>query len=189
MTDQTTQPAGWPARSAGRFFTIWIGQQFSLVGSTLAQFALVWWLTQTTGSATILATATAVAILPNVFLGPFVGVWVDRWSRRAILIAADGLVALASAVLALLFWSGAIQVWQVYLVLLVRAVGDTFHWPAMTATTPLMVPEQHLPRWRLSRSASCSCRSRCAPRRPAARDASFGPISAPGWPMCGVGQS
>jgi hypothetical protein len=56
-----------------RFALIWAGQQFSLVGSALAQFALVWWLTQKTGSATVLATASMVAVLPAVFLGPFVG--------------------------------------------------------------------------------------------------------------------
>lgn len=131
---------------AMRFFAIWVGQQLSLVGSTLAQFALVWWLTQTTGSATVLATAVAIATLPNIFLGPLVGALVDRWSRRVILIVADGVVAVASALLAILFWSGAIQVWHVYVILLVRALGTTFHWPAMAATTPLMVPDQHLPR-------------------------------------------
>jgi hypothetical protein len=39
-----------------RFFSIWAGQAVSLLGSMLVQFALVWWLTQTTGSATVLAT-------------------------------------------------------------------------------------------------------------------------------------
>jgi DHA3 family macrolide efflux protein-like MFS transporter len=37
------------------FFTIWIGQAFSLLGSQLVGFALVWWMTMTTGSATVLA--------------------------------------------------------------------------------------------------------------------------------------
>jgi DHA3 family macrolide efflux protein-like MFS transporter len=64
------------------FFSIWTGQQLSLVGSSLAQFALVWWLTETTGSATVLATGTLISLLPNVFLGPFVGALVDRWNRR-----------------------------------------------------------------------------------------------------------
>jgi DHA3 family macrolide efflux protein-like MFS transporter len=142
MKSQQSHTAAW----ATRFFAIWVGQQISLIGSTLAQFALVWWLTQTTGSATILAIAVAIATLPNIFLGPFVGALVDRWSRRIILIVADGAVAVASALLAVLFWSGAIQIWHVYVILLVRALGTTFHWPAMAATTPLMVPDQHLPR-------------------------------------------
>jgi DHA3 family macrolide efflux protein-like MFS transporter len=46
----------------------------------LVQFALVWWLTQTNGSATVLATASLVAILPQVFIGPFAGTLADRWN-------------------------------------------------------------------------------------------------------------
>jgi len=68
------------------FFTIWIGQAFSLLGSQLVQFALVWWLTRTTGSATVLATATLVALLPQVLLGPLAGALVDRWNRRLVMI-------------------------------------------------------------------------------------------------------
>ncbi len=128
------------------FFTIWTGQQFSLVGSQLVQFALVWWLTKTTGSATVLATATMVAILPQVLIGPFSGTLVDRFSRRAVMIVADGSIALASAWLAYMYFVGAVQVWHIYLIMAVRAVGGGFHWPAMLASTSLMVPERHLTR-------------------------------------------
>ena len=61
-----------------KFFIVWTGQAFSLFGSALVQFALVWWLTKSTGSATVLATATLVALLPQVLAGPFIGVLVDR---------------------------------------------------------------------------------------------------------------
>ena len=128
------------------FFTIWTGQQLSWIGSALAQFALVWWLTETTGSATILAVGTLVSILPSVLLGPFVGALVDRWNRRVVMLVADTIIALFSAWLAYLFWADAMQIWHVYAIMLVRAIGGTFHWPAMTASTSLMVPEEHLPR-------------------------------------------
>jgi DHA3 family macrolide efflux protein-like MFS transporter len=142
-TKQTeSEAAGWQAP----FFTVWTGQAFSLLGSRLAQFALVWWLTETTGSATVLASATLVALLPQVLLGPIVGALVDRSSRRRVLILADGAVALAAVWLVYLFWMGTMQVWHVYLVVLVRAIGGTFHWPAMVASTSLMVPREHLSR-------------------------------------------
>lgn len=128
------------------FFTIWSGQAVSLLGSQLVQFALVWWLTQKTGSATVLATASLVALLPQVLLGPLTGALVDRWNRRLVLIAADTCVALATFGLALLFWLGNVQIWHVYLMLFVRAVGGGFHWPAMQASTSLMVPKEHLAR-------------------------------------------
>jgi DHA3 family macrolide efflux protein-like MFS transporter len=128
------------------FFTIWTGQALSLIGSQLAQFALVWWLTETTGSATVLAAATLAAVLPGVMLGPFAGALVDRWDRRKVMLVADSFVALVSAWLAYLFWIDAMSVWHVYLAMLARALVGAFHWPAMQASTSLMVPERHLSR-------------------------------------------
>ncbi len=128
------------------FFTIWIGQAFSLIGSRVAQFALVWWLTRLTGSATVLATATMVALIPEIFLGPIAGAYVDRWNRRIVIIVADGVIALASLWLAYLFWTDAMQVWHVYVIMLVRSVGGSFHWPAMQASSSLMIPKEHLSR-------------------------------------------
>lgn len=129
-----------------RFFLIWVGQKFSLFGSAIAQFALVWWLTKATGSATVLAMASFVAVLPGVVLGPFAGTLVDRWKRKRVMIVADGTIALVSLILALLFWSGRVQVWHIFLVKVIRAVGSAFHWPAMAASTSLMVPKEHLSR-------------------------------------------
>jgi len=128
------------------FFTIWTGQVFSLVGSRVLEFALVWWLTELTGSATVLATATMMWVIPQVFLGPFAGALVDRLNRRVVMIVADSLVALFALWLAYLFWTGSIQLWHVYVGLLARSIGESFHWPAMQASTSLMVPEKHLTR-------------------------------------------
>ncbi len=128
------------------FFTIWTGQQLSLIGSAMAQFALVWWLTETSGSATVLAVGTLISLLPQVLLGPFAGALVDRWNRRVVMLVADSIIALASVCLAYLFWTGAMQVWHVYVVMLVRALGGIFHWPAMQASSSLMIPKEHLPR-------------------------------------------
>ena len=129
-----------------RFFTIWTGQQLSWVGSAVAGFALVWWLTETTGSATVLAMGTLITLLPNVLLGPLAGALVDRWNRRMVMLVADSVIALFSAWLVYLFWTDAIQIWHVYAIMLVRAIGGAFHFPAMQASASLMVPEKHLPR-------------------------------------------
>jgi len=128
------------------FFMIWTAQAFSVMGSMLVSFALVWYLTAQTGSAAVLATATLVALLPQVILGPFAGALVDRWNRKLVMIAADGLIALFTLGLVLLFWTGAIQVWHIYVISFVRALGGAFHHPAMSASTALMVPEKHLSR-------------------------------------------
>ena len=147
MENQTTLPApSIPENWASKFFVIWTGQAFSLIGSALVQFALVWWLTQKTGSATILATASLVGLLPQIILGPFVGTLVDRWNRRVIMIVADASIALATGVLIFLFATGIVQVWHIYVILLVRSLGGAFHSPAMTSSTSLMVPNKHLAR-------------------------------------------
>ncbi len=128
------------------FFLIWSGQAVSLLGSSLVQFALVWWLTQETGSATALAGATLAALLPGIVIGPFAGALVDRWSRRWVMVVADGAIALTTAWAAALAWSGALQPWHVYAVMFIRGAGGAFHWPAMQASTSLMVPPRHLAR-------------------------------------------
>ncbi|HOG45249.1 MAG TPA: MFS transporter [Anaerolineae bacterium] len=135
-------PRGWIAR----FGVIWSGQALSLLGSQFVSFALIWYLTLTTQSATVLATASLVGLLPRVFLGPFVGALVDRWNRRYMMMAADACVALATLAIALLFALGVVQTWHIYLLLLARAIGGSFHYPAMLASTSLMVPKEHLTR-------------------------------------------
>ena len=128
------------------FFTIWTGQTLSWIGSAVAQFALVWWITEKTGSATILAVATLLSMLPGVVLGPLVGALIDRWNRRVVMLVADGIIALVSFWLAYLFWMDSLAIWHVYVIMVIRAIGGTFHWPANQASISLMVPKEHLPR-------------------------------------------
>ena len=134
------------ANWASRFFTLWTGQALSLIGSRAAQFALIWWMAETTGSAAVLATATLFAYLPDVLLGPFIGALVDRWNRRHVMIVADTTVALASGWLAYLFWVESITIWHVYAINIVSSLGRNFQAYAMIASTSLMVPEKHLSR-------------------------------------------
>jgi MFS transporter, DHA3 family, macrolide efflux protein len=129
-----------------RFFTIWGGQALSIFGSQLVQFALVWYLTIQTGSATVLATASLVGLLPNVILGPFIGTLVDRWDRRRIMLVSDSVIMVVTMGLAALFALDAVDVWPIYVVIFIRAIAGSFHSNAMTASTSLMVPVEHLTR-------------------------------------------
>ena len=139
---ETPLPKNWLIR----FSTIWAGQAFSLFGSMLVQFALVWWLTAQTGSATVLAIATLVALLPTVVIGPLAGAFVDRHNRRWMMIIADSLVALVTLWLVIINILGWMQVGHVYAAMFLRAAAGTFQWPAMQASTSLMVPKKHLAR-------------------------------------------
>ena len=131
---------------AVRFYTLWTGQALSLLGSQLVQFSIIWYLTQKTNSATTLAIAALMGLLPGVLLSPFIGTWVDRGNRRQILIAADGMVALATLILAMLFISNIVQTWHIFVVLFIRAVAGGFHQSAFGASVVLLVPKEQLAR-------------------------------------------
>jgi len=128
------------------FLILWISQAFSLFGSAVVEFALAWHLTLKTGSATVLATAMLVAFLPHIILGPFIGPLVDRWNRKRIMIASDLSIALVTVCLIVLFMTGNIQTWHIYLAMVARAIGQSFHFPAMQASIPMIVPEKQLSR-------------------------------------------
>ncbi|MDP3450342.1 MAG: MFS transporter [Anaerolineaceae bacterium] len=131
---------------ATRFFTLWTGQALSLLGSQLVQFAIIWYLTKTTNSATTLAIASMMGLLPQVLLSPFIGTWVDRGNRRSFLIAADLTVAVFTVVLVILFTFDLVEIWHIYLVLLIRAVAGGFHQSAFGASVVLLVPKNQLAR-------------------------------------------
>ncbi|MBN1401627.1 MAG: MFS transporter [Anaerolineae bacterium] len=118
----------------------------SRVGSAIARFALVWWLTDLTGSAAVLASASALSLIPQIVLGPLAGAYVDRWNRRMTMILSDGVIALLSLLLAWLFWSGNLEIWHVYVIMIARAFGDIFHRPATQAAVTMLVPREQLPR-------------------------------------------
>lgn len=128
------------------FIPFWIGQAFSLLGSELVQFSLIWYLTKNTGAASVLAFASFVALLPRVFLSPISGALVDRFDRKNVMILADTFIAIATLFLAGIFWLGLIKVWHIYVVLFIRSLGSGFHWPAMQASTSQLVPKEQLSR-------------------------------------------
>ena len=128
-----------------QFAIIYAGQAFSILGSAAVQFAIIWWLTIQTESAITLTIASVVAFLPNMLIGPFAGVWIDRYNRRSVMIAADGLVAVSSIILGAAFLLlQTPPIWFIYIVLFIRGLGNTFHGPAMQAAIPMFVPTDML---------------------------------------------
>ncbi|MCQ4637387.1 MFS transporter [Anaerovorax odorimutans] len=127
-----------------KFFTIAIGQTVSLIGSSAVQFAMIWWMAIETDSPIMMSLAGLVAFLPQLILGPFAGVWIDRRKRKTVVIAADMFVGLVAAAFAIAFVIGRPPVWSVCLVLGIRAIGGVFHTPAIQALIPMLVPSQEL---------------------------------------------
>ena len=99
------------------YLLFWGGQLVSLLGSSIAQFVIIWWITIQTESAVYLSIASLVGFAPIVVLSPFAGVFVDRLNRKALIGIADFLQALTTLGLIFLFWSNVASIWLVLLFL------------------------------------------------------------------------
>lgn len=116
----------------------------SLLSSSAVNFAIIIWLSLETGSAEVLAFAAIATFLPQALIGPFAGVYIDRWDRKTTMIAADGFIAVCTLAMSLLFYLGHFELIFIYVLLGLRSVGSAFHMPAMQASVPLLAPESEL---------------------------------------------
>lgn len=126
------------------FAIIWTGQFFSILTSSIVNFAIVLWLSFETKSAEVLAFATIAAMLPQSILGLFTGIFIDRWKRKRVMILADSFIAFCTMILAVLFYLDIARIGHVYILLAMRSVGSAFHMPAMQASVPLLAPKSEL---------------------------------------------
>ena len=125
------------------FFTIWIGQLVSLLGSQLTGFALGVWVYDQTHSVSMLALVQVALQAPYVVLSPLAGVLADRWNRRTAMIVSDFGAGLAVLAAGALFLTHHLQVWMVIPIVLWMSTFHTLMWPSLTATTTLLVPKKH----------------------------------------------
>jgi DHA3 family macrolide efflux protein-like MFS transporter len=116
------------------------GQTISLFGSSIVQYAILWYLTLQTQSGLVLTLATAFGFLPQALFSIFGGVWADRHNRKLLLIGADATIAATTLVLAFLLWQGADSLWLIYVTLAIRSAGAGIQIPAVGALLPQIVP-------------------------------------------------
>jgi DHA3 family macrolide efflux protein-like MFS transporter len=128
------------------YIAFWIGQMFSLLGSSVVQFVIIFWITEITESTVYLSIATFFAFLPQWLLGALIGVYVDRWNRKLIIALADFFQAFTTFIIILLFFFNAETVWAIIIINGIRGLCQAFHWPATNAIIPIMVPKKHLSR-------------------------------------------
>jgi MFS family permease len=127
------------------FSLIWFGETVSLVGTAMTRFALIIWAYEQTQDATTLALLGFFAFVPYIILSPVAGVWVDRLDRRLVMIAADVGAGLMTIAMLLLYVTGNLQIWHLYLAEALAGASEAFQIPAYTAaTTMLVTPEQYI---------------------------------------------
>ena len=127
-----------------RFWAIFIGRGFSLIGGALTQFVLLWWITDATGSVTTLGAVSMFGMLPQVLLGPFSGTLADRHSRRKIMIAANLGSAACITAMIVLFLTTHAEPWQIYILVFIRSSMQVVQQPAAAASMAMLVPASFL---------------------------------------------
>jgi DHA3 family macrolide efflux protein-like MFS transporter len=136
-----TRPAGMAA-----FAVVWLGQVISLLGTAMSTFGLTLWAYEATGLATPLAMIGVLYVTPQVVLGPFVGVLVDRGNRKLMMMVSDLGAALSTALVLALYASGGLQVWHLYIAATLAGALQGFQWPAYSSAISLMLPKEQYAR-------------------------------------------
>lgn len=121
-------------------------QAISLFGSSLVQYAIMWYITLETESGVMMMISIICGFLPTFFLSPFAGVWADRYNRKLLIILADAGIAFSTLILAIIFLMGYNAIWLLFIVSAVRALGTSVQVPAVGAFLPQLVPEDKLTR-------------------------------------------
>jgi MFS family permease len=75
------------------FRLFFCGQSLSLIGTWMTRLATSWLVYRLTGSSLLLGVISFATQIPTFLLGPFAGVWVDRWERRRVLLITQVLAA------------------------------------------------------------------------------------------------
>jgi len=128
------------------YLIFWIGQLFSILGSSIIHFVIVWWITVITGNAVLLGVANFLGMLPLIVLSPIFGVFIDKWNRKVIIAIADFFQALITFWIIMLFFLGIEAVIPIILINSLRGVCQAFHFPTVKAIIPIMVPKDKLSR-------------------------------------------
>ena len=128
------------------FTIVWGGQLISVLASTMTQFALTIWAYQETGSATALGIISAAFIVPFLLISPIAGVLVDRHNRKLMMMISDLTAVVPTIGILILYASGNLQIWHLYIAAAVNGLGNAFQWPAYSAAISTMVPKEQYSR-------------------------------------------
>jgi MFS family permease len=128
-----------------RFLRIWFGQMVSTIGSTLSAVGVAVYVYLETGSEVWLGALAALAALPIVIVGPFLGL-VDRFPRRSVMITADMLAAIGPSTALLLAVTGRLEVWHLVVAGFLGGLGTAVQTPASMAALPSLVEPEAIGR-------------------------------------------
>lgn len=127
------------------FGLLWAGQTASRLGDSLYRIALAWWVLEKTGSASAMGTVLVFSFTPMIIFLLVGGITADRLPRLKVMLASDLLRGILVSLVAVLAFSGRLEIWHIYLLSLVFGFADAFFQPAYAAVLPQITPQVLLP--------------------------------------------
>ena len=137
-------PADTPLFFQRDFGLIWWSQLISQIGDGVTKLALLWFVYAVTGSPLQTMVIGILQTLPPIFLGPFIGVFIDRFSKKGILIGTNLIRALMIGFIPCLVSHEAFTVEYLYVLVFCNAVATSFFGPALYASIPFIVEKSAL---------------------------------------------
>ncbi|MFR9070508.1 MAG: MFS transporter, partial [Paraclostridium sp.] len=126
------------------FFLLWQGQLVSVLGDVLYIMALDFWILEMTGSKSLMGLLSAITMMPRIILGPFAGVFIDKWDRKKVIVLTDLIRGIVVTFVGIAGVIGFIQVWMVFVVGIINGLCSAFFNPAINSSKPDIVPEDKL---------------------------------------------
>jgi MFS family permease len=124
------------------FTIVWLGQVVSLLGTGMTWFAFTIWAWQSTGQATALAMVAFFRFGPTILLSPVAGALVDRWDRKLVMMLSDLAAGSMTVLVLILFLTGNLEVWHLFLTGAVAGAFEAFQFPAYSAAVTTMLPKE-----------------------------------------------
>lgn len=110
------------------------------------EYAITWYITLTTKSGSMAAIAIICGFVPHFLVAPFAGVWADRFDRKKMIMISDAFIASVTLIAAVVFLLGYGDLWILFVMMALRAVGGAIQGPAVQAFLPQIVPQDKLTR-------------------------------------------
>lgn len=127
-----------------RYILFWLSQSASQLGSSMTGFALILWLYTKNGSAMTVSLLSFFNYLPYIVVSLFAGAFVDRHSKKKIMLAADSVAAACSLAVLILSLGNRLLAWHIYVVNFVIGFMNAFQNPASSVAMGMIVPEEKL---------------------------------------------
>ena len=138
---------GHPLALFPDFRRLFVGRVISAVGDKFFSIAIAWWVLSSAGEGSKfhLGLIMAVNVLPVIIFGPLLGTLSDRSDKRRVMLGADAARALLVLALALLLWSGRLNlVWLYSICFLISGFGPLFE-SAVAASILRLTSEEKMP--------------------------------------------